>query len=178
MFLHPNAVAQDGSARVRAGGIDRNDSDHVIVFSIEARQVIDQGALPCSRGARQANHASLTAVGKQGFQQIGPTGSTVLDRGNRACEGANVSGTKGVDPQLNVGIRGSVQPNSVKQDGGLRNSTPGPCRSSIPDTLTRGTGPRTGAASHKGCCAKRADHVCGSRDCRKAFFKSWIFRSL
>ena len=60
--LHPYAVAQDRAARVRAGGIDRDNSDVISLPSIASGQPIDERALPSSGRARHADHKGFPGI--------------------------------------------------------------------------------------------------------------------
>ena len=116
MFLHADAIAEDGSAGIGTGRVDGYNSHGVILLAIEARKMIDECALPCSGCARQADHTGPATMRKQGLQQIGPSFGAILDRRNSSRQRAHVTGSEGVDPGLNVGIQGGVQANSVKQE--------------------------------------------------------------
>ena len=102
MFLHANAVAENCSARVGAGWVDRDNSHGAFVFAIEAGQLIDQRALARARWPGQPEHARLAAVRKQGFQQLGPSGRAVLDHRDGASQCTNVAGAELLDPKLVV----------------------------------------------------------------------------
>ncbi len=69
VILHTDAVAQNRAARVRAGGIDRDDADGTILFAIVPRQLIDQRALSGARRASEPNDAGLPLCGKMAFKR-------------------------------------------------------------------------------------------------------------
>ncbi len=80
MLLHADAVAQNRSACVRAGGIDSNDADRAVFFAVMPRQLVDQSALAGAGSAGHTQNARVAGVGEKSFQQIGPSGSAILDR--------------------------------------------------------------------------------------------------
>jgi len=91
----------------------------------EARQVVDERALSCSGRAGQTDDPSSSAVGKESFQKIRPSGRAILDHGNRARQGPYITRAQRLDPILHVVIQSSrVQANSVKQEWSLRNHRP------------------------------------------------------
>ena len=67
MLLHADAIAENCTASVRAGWIDRDDAHFTILLAIEARKLIDQRALARARRPCEAEHARLAAVWKQGL---------------------------------------------------------------------------------------------------------------
>jgi hypothetical protein len=57
--------------------------------------LIDQRALPRTRRTGQADDTSFAGVWEHGFEQIGPSGGTILNTRNSAGERAGVAGTYG-----------------------------------------------------------------------------------
>ena len=114
MLLHANAVAENRSAGIRAGGIDGDDADGVAGSSEMPRHVIDERALSGSGRAGEADDAGLSGVRKQRLQQIGPAGGAILDQGDGAGEGAGIAGTQEIDRWLKV----TTQAASVKEANG------------------------------------------------------------
>ncbi len=77
VLLHPDAISQDGSAGVGAGGVDGNHSDGRLLRAIPASKPIDQRALT---GARRAGHADAhrgAAIGKAAGKNL-PRGRCVI----------------------------------------------------------------------------------------------------
>src|SRR5579859_1806256 len=116
MLLHAYTVSENRAAGVRARGVDGDNSHTVTLLAIKARQVIDQRALPCSRGPRQADHAGPASVREERLEQIGPSGSAILNHGDNARQSPDISGAERTDQGLDVAIRSGVQATSVKQD--------------------------------------------------------------
>ena len=85
-------------------------------LSIELSQSIDQRALPRSRRAGQPDYPRVAGVRKQGFQQIRPSGRTILDGRDGASQYPRIARAQGINLQLKIGIRGSFQATSVKQE--------------------------------------------------------------
>ena len=52
MALHPDAVAQEGSAAEGAGGIDGYDADALVLGAEVAGELVDDGALAGAGRAR------------------------------------------------------------------------------------------------------------------------------
>src|SRR5579863_5791367 len=100
MFLHADAVTQNCSAGVRAGGIDGDNAYAAIFLAIKAGKLIDQRALPRPRRSSEAEDARLAAVRKQFFQQIRPSWSAVFDYRDNSRQGADVAGAELVTPCL------------------------------------------------------------------------------
>ncbi len=105
VVLHADAVAEDGAAGVRAGGIDGDDADGLILLAIVLGQLVDQRALASAGRAGESEDAGVAGLRKRGFEQIGPAGGAVLDGGDGAGEGERIAGAKAVEPGLEV--RGS-----------------------------------------------------------------------
>jgi len=79
VILHADAVAENGSAGVGTGRIDRDDSNRAILLAIEFCELIDERALTRTRRARKADHSSLSRMQECRFHQIGPPGCAILD---------------------------------------------------------------------------------------------------
>jgi len=62
VLLHPNPVAQNRTARVRARRIDGEDRDPLTLFPVEPNQPADQCALAGSRRAGDAHHVRVPIV--------------------------------------------------------------------------------------------------------------------
>jgi len=107
MTLHADAVAQNRASGVRAGGIDRDDSDSAIFFAVKLRKLIDQRALAPTRRTSESDGARVATVSKEGFKQVKPTRAVVLDGRNSAGEGAGIAGAKLLNPWLEFGIQTS-----------------------------------------------------------------------
>ena len=116
MLLHADAVAENCSPGVGTGWIHSDDPYRALMLAIEAGQLIDQRALPCSRRAGQAEHTRLAAVRKQSLQQIGPSGRAILHGRDGTSQGAHIPGAKLRNPWLD----GLVQTISVKQRTGKK----------------------------------------------------------
>src|ERR1700692_3344806 len=97
VILHADAVAQNCTASVRAGGIYRDDADGSIFFAIEFGELIDQGTLPGSGRARPPHHSRLGAVGEERLEQIGPALLAVFYDGDGPSEGAGFAGADAFD---------------------------------------------------------------------------------
>src|SRR3954470_5982256 len=109
MLLHTNAVAKNCSAGVRTGGIDRDNSDGLLLLAIMLGQVIDQRAFAGAGRARQADCSRFTCVREYFLEQINPSGRMVLDRGDRAGQHAEVTGANEVNQMLLRTQRESVK---------------------------------------------------------------------
>ena len=79
VVLHADAVAENRAAGVGAGGIDGDDGDRAILLAIKPGELIDQCALPCTRRTGHADDTSFAGVGEHCFEQIGPSGGTILN---------------------------------------------------------------------------------------------------
>ena len=97
VVLHANAVAQNRSARVRAGRVDRDDADGLIFLAIVLGQLIDQRALARSGSASQTDDPRLARMRKERLEQIRPAGSAVLDGRDGASQRAGVAGAEASD---------------------------------------------------------------------------------
>ena len=111
MILHADAVSENRSARVRTRGIHSDDSDSAVFFAVVPRQLIDQRALPRSRSTSHTDDTGFAGVRKQGLEQIGPPGRTILNRADGARERPGISRAH----RLNHFLKAIVQTNSVKQ---------------------------------------------------------------
>src|ERR1700687_5106907 len=111
VILHADAIAQNRSARIRAGRVDRDNADALIFFAIVLGELIDQSALARSGGARQPDDSRLARVRKERLEQVGPAGRAVLDRRDGTRQGAGVARAQTVDPCMDV----LIQTVSVKQ---------------------------------------------------------------
>src|SRR5208282_5602385 len=79
VILHAYAVAQNRSARVRTGWVDRNDADGLIFSAIVLSELINQRALARSGSAGQTDDARFAGMREERFEQLRPARSTVLD---------------------------------------------------------------------------------------------------
>jgi hypothetical protein len=88
MLLHADAVAQNRSACVRTGGINRDDADRAFFLTVVVGQLIDQRALTRPRRTGESKYPRLSAVGKKCLEQFGPARRTVFDRADGPGKGA------------------------------------------------------------------------------------------
>ncbi len=84
MRLHADAVAENRAAAVWAGGIDGDDANRAIFFSVVASQVVDQRALARAGRTGEADDASVAAVWEERLEQAGPSRGMVLNRADGA----------------------------------------------------------------------------------------------
>jgi hypothetical protein len=94
----------------------QNDANRAIVFTIVPGQLIDQRALSRSGRSGQANDSCMTSMRKQGFEQIRPTGISVLDGADGACERAGIARAQLPNQWLEV----VTQTASVKQPAEIK----------------------------------------------------------
>ena len=94
MILHTDTVAQNRPAGVRAGRVDRDDSDGLLLLAIVLGELIDQRALARSRRSSQTDHSRLAGVREERLEQIGTAGSAILDCRDGASERADVAGAQ------------------------------------------------------------------------------------
>ena len=120
MILHADAVAENRAAGVGTGRIDGDDADGAVLLAIVLGELIDQGALPCSRRAGETDDACFARMREEGFQQVGPARGTVLDRRDSAGKSPDIARTHDGGQIVELGIGGGGQANSVKQSGGKR----------------------------------------------------------
>ena len=111
MILHANAIPQNRSARIRAGGIDRDDPDRTILFAIVLGQLIDQRALARPRRSGQAENSRVARLRKQGFQQLRPPRRSILHSGDGAGQSPRIAAAQALKP----GLKFRGQTVSVKQ---------------------------------------------------------------
>ena len=105
MILHANAVAQDGAAGVRAGGIDGDDPNRAIIFPIMQRQLVDQRTLAGTGRTSQADDPCTPSVRKKGFQQLRPFRGAVLHRADGPGERARITCAQALYPLLHFVIQ-------------------------------------------------------------------------
>ena len=117
MILHADAIAQNRSSRVRAGGIDGNDSDRSIFFAIVFCQLIDQRALACAGRAGHTENPSCASLGKESFQQISPSRPAIFHRADGARQRSRIPVAQPLDQSLVV----VAQAFSVMQEDEIRN---------------------------------------------------------
>jgi hypothetical protein len=67
MILHANTVAKDRPARVGTSGIDGNDSNRAIFFSVVLGQLVDQRTFASARRASEAQNPRMPGLGEQRF---------------------------------------------------------------------------------------------------------------
>jgi len=84
MPLHANPIAQDGTARIRARRIDRDNANLLLPLAVIGRQTVDQCALSSSRRASDARQIGLTRMRKQQPQQRLRFRLVIFDRRDRA----------------------------------------------------------------------------------------------
>ncbi len=99
--LHANAITQNRAARIRARGIDGNDSDSAPSTAVLRCQTIDQRALARPGRSRYADHKGVPCKGKYFPEQIFRLRVVILDRSDRARNGANVSCANLRSPRVN-----------------------------------------------------------------------------
>ena len=91
MRLHAYAIAQNGTARKRAGGIDRHDPHRAALGAQSTREMIDESALPRPRRARDADQRGPARARKQLLHQAQRLGPAVFDHGGRAGQRPQVA---------------------------------------------------------------------------------------
>jgi hypothetical protein len=101
--VHADAVAENGSARIRAGRINGHDTDRLLQFAVLTRQVVDQRALARPGSAGESDDARPAAVGKQGLEQQHRFRRAVFDGGNGPRQTAHVAGADHPHPRLKPG---------------------------------------------------------------------------
>jgi hypothetical protein len=97
MLLHPNPVAEDRAARVRARGIDRKHRDALALLAIEPNQPIDQGALARAGRARHADHIGVAIMNEDPLEQLERARVSFIDQAARACQGPHLPGSDSLD---------------------------------------------------------------------------------
>lgn len=120
MLLHADAVAENRSACVRTGGINRDDADRAFFLTVVVGQLIDQRALTRPRRTGESKYPRLSAVGKKCLEQFGPARRTVFDRADGPGKGARIAGAKLVNPLLDFCFQ------DVQCKAGGDNWEPGP----------------------------------------------------
>ena len=94
---HAHPVAQQRAAGERAGGIDGDDADGVVVLPVAARQRVDQGRLAGARRAGDADHVGAAGVRIERRQHCRRIGSAVFHQGDGAGQCAAVAREQCVD---------------------------------------------------------------------------------
>jgi hypothetical protein len=79
VILHADAVAEDRTARLRTGRVNRNNADRLTLFAIVFGQLIDERALARAGRASHADDSRPAGMRKERFEQIRPAGTAVLD---------------------------------------------------------------------------------------------------
>ena len=92
--LHPNAVAQDCSSGKRAGGIDGNDADSLLLGAIVAGQPIDERAFSRTRRPGHSNPQRMAGERETGRQDGRSSGCIVFHQRNGTSQGAHISVAK------------------------------------------------------------------------------------
>ena len=64
MLLHTNTIAQNRPARVRTGGVHRDDSNCVVLLAVVTRKLVHEGALARARGAGEPKYSRMSRIRK------------------------------------------------------------------------------------------------------------------
>src|SRR3989442_1058240 len=99
--LHPDAIAQNRAAGERAGGIDGDDADSLLLLPVEGRQAIHQRALARTGSPSDAGQIGLSGRRKKASQDLDGSRVAVFDGGNGARDRADVTGANLVGPVVN-----------------------------------------------------------------------------
>ena len=65
MALHADAIAENGAAGVRAGGIDGDDSDFLAGFAIVSGEAVDERAFAGAGSASDSGEIGRSSVWKK-----------------------------------------------------------------------------------------------------------------
>jgi hypothetical protein len=89
--LHPQAIAEDGAAGERAGGVHGNDADGFVGLARFGGEAIDQRAFTGARRASDADEIGVSGMLKDVAHQRGRGGRLVFDERNRASHRPQVA---------------------------------------------------------------------------------------
>src|SRR5579864_8705635 len=109
MGLHADAIAQDGAAGVRAGGIDGDDADGALLLAVLAGELVDQRALAGAGSAGHPDHARLPAEGEHGFEDSNGFRPPVFNGADGPGQSAHIAGANALDPGLDGSV-GQISP--------------------------------------------------------------------
>ena len=84
MAAHANAVAKDGAAGERRGGIDCDEAKGLLALAVLPGERIDERALAGAGRSREADDAGAARVGEQRLEQMMRIGGAVFHRGDGA----------------------------------------------------------------------------------------------
>src|SRR3989442_385828 len=99
--LHPDAVTQNRAAGERAGGIDGDDADSLLLLPVEGGQTIHQRAFARTGSPSDAGQIGLSGRRKKASQDLDGSRVAVFDGGNGARDRADVTGANLVGPVVN-----------------------------------------------------------------------------
>src|SRR5258705_4681680 len=102
VVLHADAIAENGAAGVGTGRVDGDDAQRLFLFSIEARELIDERALPRSRRAGKTQYAGLAAEREKSFQQFGRLRAADFDNADGTNPDSRVAGAQALYPGLDM----------------------------------------------------------------------------
>ncbi len=94
--LHPDPVAENRPAAVRAGGVDRDHPHGGPPAPIQGGQPIHERALAGAGRPRHAHQMRAPGVREQVPQQGRPAGVLVLDEANRPRDGPDIAGADAI----------------------------------------------------------------------------------
>ena len=94
--LHPDAVAKQGAATERAGGVNSHDTHPLVESAQQAGQLVNDGALASAGGAGNADGIGAACTGVHVTHHVCRSRVATFQHGYDAGEGALLSGQKPV----------------------------------------------------------------------------------
>jgi hypothetical protein len=97
VVLHAHAITEDGATRERAGGIDREHPDALVVGAQAGDERVGERRLPRARSAGDADGVrDARRRVERGDRDLG-VGTAGLDQGDQARDRATIAGARSLD---------------------------------------------------------------------------------